>query len=313
MKKFTQTITEAVHENMVVDNWNISPDKTLARFRAVGIHISAKYYALADHIEEDGTTYLNKSHHNKFKIEIEYDYMTPEAVGKIKSPETIGTYGVTLFADTMEEVIETSESFLSKRFPGINVYKQDGVVITPYEGSITVYELAKQTEFNSKAVMDKDIVEYYAGLDPLSIMEFDSLSAKHANARVAEKKYKLKMATVFEKVYGFPSKDIFGKHFMFYLTDFKRMVGYADNKEETLQEFLGERKLKLLRKVKEHYCVINKPLKNTYPELIKFAKSIDKTLSKKEIFIFVNKEVDNIESDMTYKAQYVLEYLGYTV
>lgn len=253
MREFNQVVTDKF-DGKKVDQWNISKDGTTVLFISIGVHISIKFYDLDEHLEEDGTTYLNVTYHNKFKADFQYDYRDPSLIDSVKFVQHTGTYGITLFADTLDEIIELCESKLAERFEGIVDYssgRPPGRTIRKYEGSISVYELAKKSLMHSLDYSKDGLSDRYHGVSQADLEAFDLISNRYMNAQAASDKYSEKMNKRFLELYQFESHEVmsFG---MININKIKERVGCP--KDDNLHEFLYGYKLKLLRKVNEHGC-----------------------------------------------------------
>lgn len=112
--------------------FQITEDKERFYYSEIGILVSCKY------CDKEETT--NPIHGNKFILDIQYDYRSPDDIDNFGFVKNTGTYGTVFYLDSLDEAIEKTLSFIGSEFTDYRTFA--GEKITPINKA-TVREVAK--------------------------------------------------------------------------------------------------------------------------------------------------------------------------
>jgi hypothetical protein len=233
--------------------WHVDKKNKSFYFGSIGVTVSARFYNLKDYTEEDGTTFLNKSHHNKYKVEIQHDYRDPDKINSFDYVKN-GTFGECLFSDTIEEGIKKAEKYLFSSFLGLLAFK--GGRIEP-KNKINRLKLAKISCLHNKSMFfdhlkSDDFMLKIIKNTPEGEKELLNLVSIYNNREKAFLKFSEKLKKSFFDNFGFNIEKCKGRYTRFEISKFMQILDIKKDKNQRLKECinsnLNDKQINIIKK-----------------------------------------------------------------
>jgi len=205
-------------------------------YSEIGILVSCRYYPKT----ED----YSKTYRGKFAVNVQYDYRSADDLSKFGFVKNTGTYGIDLFAKTLEEAMQMTLDFIESEFTS---YRAFGGEKLKQKNKASIREVAKSQSLHHLASFSNLWSEDNIYLTIVkNAGEFDTLMnyrKVNENRHNAELKYQSKLSARFSKDFGVNIREC-APTFTFRLGNFQTLTGLNakedlnKNQKNTLQHAL---------------------------------------------------------------------------
>lgn len=241
----TQTLTKTgleVYETY--DVWQISEDRECAVFATPGIIISIRYYG-----EDPG---LTKQYQNVFVVDFQYDYRNPDKIDSFDFVQHSGTYGRTLFFDSLEIAMKKCEELMEEDFEGVREFGGTKILS---KAKIPIREVAKKAFFHHQGQFpDLHDFRTKALYDSKYALEAAHYRQRYINRRFSDEKYRLKLDKVFLEEFGWDVHEIVYQ-WTINVREFLIKIKKPKATRDDLKKSFSKRKFKIFDKVFKYYHV----------------------------------------------------------